>query len=267
MIIDSHCHLDDRAFAPDRDKVLERAREAGVVAVLSIGTGDGPPDLEAAIRLADEYEPVYATVGIHPHDAAKADEAAFENLRRLLDHPKVLAVGEIGLDFHYDNSPRERQRQVFVRQMEIALAAGKPIVIHERDAWEDTLTLLDEYSGSGEQGCLLHCFVGNEEQAVQAVERGFHVAYGGVLTFRRADDVRAGAERVPLERILVETDAPYLTPEPYRKIRRNEPCYAVHTVRHLAELKGVRYEQVAAQTTRNFCDLFGLPASGFGVYT
>ena len=245
--------------------MLARAREADVGALLAIGTGDGPPDLEAAVRLADEYESVYATVGVHPHDAAKADEAAFESLRRLLDHPKVLAVGEIGLDFHYDNSPRERQREVFIRQIEIAVAASKPIVIHERDAWEDTLKLLEEYLGSGKQGCLLHCFVGNEEQAAQAVERGFYVAYGGVLTFRRADDVRAGADRVPLERILVETDAPYLTPAPYRKVRRNEPSYVVHTVRRLAELKGVLYEQVAAQTTRNFCDLFGLPASGFGV--
>jgi len=265
LIVDSHCHLDDRAFEEDRDAVVARAEEAGVSAMLTIGTGDGPPGLDVAIKMADRYEVVYATVGIHPHDAAKADEAAFENLQGLLKHPKVLAVGEIGLDFHYDNSPRKRQREVFVRQIEIARSAGKPIVIHTRDAWDDTMALLDEHWVSSGQGCLLHCFSGNEEQAKQAVDRDFYVAYGGVLTFSRADDVRAGSAYVPLERILVETDAPYLTPAPYRKIRRNEPCYVVHTVRRLAELKGLSYGEVADRTTRNFCDFFGLPVSAFGV--
>ncbi len=265
MIIDSHCHLDDRAFDEDRDAVVARAREAGVGAMLSIGTGDGPPGLDVAIKMADRYDAVYATVGIHPHDAAKADEPAFENLQGLLKHPKVLALGEIGLDFHYDNSPRERQREVFVRQMEIAREAGKPIVIHTRDAWDDTMALLDEHWAASGLGCLLHCFSGNEEQAKQAVERGFHVAYGGVLTFFRADDVRAGSAHVPLERILVETDAPYLTPAPHRKVRRNEPCYVVHTIQRLAELKGLSYDEVAERTTRNFCDFFGLPTSALGV--
>ena len=265
MIVDSHCHLDDRAFDEDRDAVLARAAEAGVGAMLTIGTGDGPPGLDVAIRVADRYEMVYATVGVHPHDAAKADEAAFKKIQELLQHPKVLALGEIGLDFHYDNSPRERQKEVFIRQMEIAREAGKPIVIHTRDAWDDTMALLDEHWASSEQGCLLHCFSGNEEQAKQAVARDFHVAYGGVLTFFKADEVRAGSAHVPLDRILVETDAPYLTPAPYRKIRRNEPCYVVHTAQRLAELKGLSYGEVAGRTTHNFCNFFGLPVSALGV--
>lgn len=265
MIIDSHCHLDDRSFERDRDEVLARAKVAGVGAMLSIGTGQGPPDLEAAIRVADNQAAIYATVGVHPHDAEKADQRTFSDLEELLGRPKVLALGEIGLDYHYDNSPRERQREVFVRQMEIARTAGKPIAIHTRDAWDDTLTLLDEHWVSSGLGCVMHCFSGNEEQADAAVERGFHCSYGGVLTFARAEDVRAGAARIPLDRVLVETDAPYLTPAPYRKVRRNEPCYVVHTAKRLAELKRVSYKELARQTTRNFCHLFGLPASTFGV--
>ena len=265
MIIDSHCHLDDRAFERDRDEVLARAKEAGVGAMLSIGTGNGPPDLDVAIRIAEQHDSIYSTVGVHPHDAEKADEATFTALAELLGHRKVLALGEIGLDYHYDNSPRERQKAVFIRQIEIARAAGKPIAIHTRDAWDDTLALLDEHWVSSGLGCVMHCFSGNEEQAEAAVERGFHCSYAGILTFHRAEDVRAGAALVPLDRVLVETDAPYLTPAPYRKVRRNEPCYVIHTARRLAELKDVGYEELAVQTTRNFCKLFGLPTSTFGV--
>ncbi|MDA1315359.1 MAG: TatD family hydrolase [Acidobacteria bacterium] len=265
MIIDSHCHLDDRSFDQDRDEVLARAKQAGVGALLSIGTGSGPPDLEAAIRISDANDSIYATVGVHPHDAEKANDQTFSDLEDLLGRPKVLALGEIGLDYHYDNSPRERQRDVFVRQMGIARTAGKPIAIHTRDAWEDTLALLDEYWVSSGLGCVLHCFSGNEQQADAAVERGFYCSYAGVLTFARADDVRAGAARVPLDRVLVETDAPYLTPAPFRKVRRNEPFYVIHTAKRLAELKRMTYEELAAQTTRNFCDLFGLPVSAFRV--
>ena len=233
--------------------------------MLSISSGSGPPDLEAAIRLAAGSDLIYATVGVHPHDAEKACEQTFADLKELLGRPKVLALGEIGLDYHYDNSPRQRQREVFVRQMEIARDARKPIAIHTRDAWEDTLALLDEHWASSGLGCLMHCFSGNEQQADAAIERGFYCSYAGVLTFARAGDVRAGAARVPLDRILVETDAPYLTPAPFRKVRRNEPCYVIHTARRLAELKSVSYEELATQTTRNFCRLFGLPVSAFGV--
>lgn len=260
MIIDSHCHLDDAAFDDDRDAVVERAREAGVDLMLTIGTGDGPPDLEVAIRLAEQYDSVRATVGIHPHDASKADAAGFDRLAELCGHPMVLALGEIGLDYHYDNSPREIQREVFVNQMQIARQAGKPIVIHSRDAWEDTIELLETHWRPGGLGGIMHCFSGDAEQAREALDLGFWISFAGVVTFRRADQLRDAVAAVPLDRLLVETDAPYLTPEPYRKIRRNEPRYVVETARKVAEVRGLRYEELAAATSRNFCALFDLPA-------
>jgi TatD DNase family protein len=262
VIVDSHCHLDDAAFEGDRDEVLERAREAGVGMVLAIGTGDGPPDLEAAIRLAERYDAVYATVGIHPHDAAKADVASLDRLAELCGHPKVVAVGEIGLDYHYDNSPRERQREVFVDQMQIARQAGKPVVIHTRDAWEDTMELLStHWRPSGLSG-IMHCFSGDTGRARESIELGFLISFAGVVTFRRAEPLREAAAAVPQDCLLVETDAPYLTPEPHRKIRRNEPRYVVETARRLAEVRGVPYEELAAETSRNFCRLFDLPVPG-----
>jgi TatD DNase family protein len=259
VIIDSHCHLDDAAFDEDREEVLERARQAGVGLMLAIGTGDGPPDLEGAIRLADQHPQVYATVGIHPHDASKGDAASFDRLPTLCRHPKVVAMGEMGLDYHYDHSPRDVQREVFVRQMEIAREAKKPIVIHTREAWEDTVELLKtHWSPSGLPG-IMHCFSGGVNEAKQALDLGFFISFAGVLTFRRADELRHAAASVPLDRLLVETDAPYLTPEPYRKVRRNEPMYVVETVRRLAQVRRKSYEEIASTTSANFCKLLDLP--------
>lgn len=262
MIVDSHCHLDDPAFDIDREQVVEQAREAGVSLILTIGTGDGPPDLEPGIRLAGRFSDVYTTVGVHPHDARKAEPLTFDSLGELCRHPKVIAVGEIGLDYHYDNSPRDAQREVFIRQMELARQQRKPIVIHTRDAWDDTLELLNAHWRSGDLGGIMHCFSGNYDQACKSLDLGFLIAFGGMLTFKRADDLRATAARLPLDRLLVETDAPYLTPEPYRKIRRNEPRYVIETARKLAEVKGSSPEEVAASTTGNFCRLFQLPVPG-----
>ena len=198
LIIDSHCHLDAHGFDEDRDQVIERAREAGVDTMLTIGTGDGPPDLEPAIRLADRYPEVYATVGVHPHDARKADDDAFQRLAELLAHPKVLALGEIGLDYHYGNSPREIQRDVFVRQMDLARAAGKPIIIHARDAWDETIELLRAHwqQGSG----IMHCFSGSDEEARQVLDLGFHISYAGdshLQPFRRRPRDRRGPAARP----------------------------------------------------------------------
>ncbi len=260
MIVDSHCHLDDACFDEDRDEVLRRAREAGVELMLAIGTGGGPADLEVATRLAERHEAVYATVGIHPHDAEKADLASLDRLAGLCGHPKVVAVGEIGLDYHYDNSPREKQREVFVDQMQIARQARKPIVIHTRDAWEDTVELLNTHWLPGGLRGILHCFSGDAGQAQESLDLGFLVSFAGVVTFRRAETLREAAAAVPLDALLVETDAPYLTPEPYRKIRRNEPRYVVETARKVAEVRGIAYEELAAATSRNFCALFDLPA-------
>ena len=247
-LIDSHCHLDDKQFDADRDAAIARAREAGVDRMLAIGTGEGPPDLEAAVRLARQHSFMYATVGVHPHDAAKATPETLAALESLLSEPKVVALGEIGHDYHYDFSPREVQREMFIAQMEVAGRAGKPIVIHTREAWDDTLRLLREHwRGAG----VMHCFSGGAREARQALDLGFHLAFGGVLTFPKAENVREAARIAPEDRLLVETDAPYLAPVP-RRGKRNEPAFLVDTVGRLAEVRGVSAEQIAASTTRNF---------------
>lgn len=261
-MIDSHCHLDDACFDADRDEVIARARQAGVEQMLTIGSGDGPPDLEAAVRLADRYDCLYASVGVHPHDAGKATGETFERLTTLLSHPKVPAVGEIGLDYHYDHSPRDVQKRVFLRQMEIAAAARKPILIHTREAWDDTIALLDACWKPGGLGGVLHCFSGDATQVRQALDLGLHISYAGIVTFKRAEDVRRAAATVPLDRLLVETDAPYLTPHPHRKVRRNEPRFIVETARCLAELRGLSAGELDRATTRNFRSLFRIPEPG-----
>jgi len=252
MLIDSHCHLDDKQFDPDRADVITRARESGVERMMAIGTGNGPPDLEAALRLARQYDFIYATVGVHPHDAAKATPETFAAMEALAAEAtaksKVLAIGEIGLDYHYDFSPRDIQRDVFLTQLKLAGRAGKPIVIHTREAWDDTLALLREHwSGGG----IIHCFSGGPVEARQALDLGFHLSFGGVITFPKAEALREAARMVPEDRLLIETDAPYLAPVPKRG-KRNEPAFMVETVRRLAEVRGVAPERIAEATTANF---------------
>jgi TatD DNase family protein len=250
-LIDSHCHLDSPEFDKDREAVIERALDAGVEHMVAIGTGSGPPDLEAGVRLADKYPAFYATVGVHPHDAAKAGPADLERLSGLLKHPKVVAVGEIGMDYHYDFSPRDVQKSVFIEQMGIAGAARKPIVIHTREAWDDTLALIERYWKPYGLPGIMHCFSGGPGEAERAIELGFYLSFGGILTFPKAVDVQAAAKRAPRDRILVETDAPYLAPVPKRG-KRNEPALVVHTARKLAELRGEAYEEVCVATSENF---------------
>jgi len=247
-LVDSHCHLDGEKFAADLDAVLERAAAAGVTRMVSIGTGDGPPELDRAVRLAERYEQVWATVGVHPHDAAKATPKSFDDLRTLGKHRKVVAFGEIGLDYHYDFSPRERQREVFVEQLKIAEQLELPITIHTREAWADTVAILKRHwNGEG----IFHCFTGDATQAAEALEMGFYLAFGGVVTFRTADNVRQASKIVPDDKLLVETDAPYLAPLPWRG-KRNEPSFMVETVRRLAEVRGTTPEHIAWVTTQNF---------------
>ena len=248
-LIDSHCHLDGEPFHADRDAVVERALAAGVGRMLAIGTGDGPPDLEAGIRLAEQYPFVYATVGVHPHEAAKAAPEILTRLRALAAHAKVVAVGEIGLDYHYDFSPRDVQRSVFIEQLILAAEAAKPIVIHTREAWDDTLQILAEHPPAA--GGIMHCFTGGPAEAAQALALGFHLSFAGVITFPKSQAVREAAALVPEDRLLIETDAPYLAPVPHRG-KRNEPAYIVETVRKLAELRGTTPERIAEATTRNF---------------
>jgi TatD DNase family protein len=253
MFIDSHCHLDNDQFSPDRDEAIQRALDAGVELMVAIGTGDGPPDLEAGIRLADLYAQIYCTVGIHPHDAAKATPETFKNLEQLLKHPKVVAIGEIGLDYHYDHSPRAVQHDVFIEQMRIAKDAGKPIVIHTREAWDDTLSLLAEHwaaDPSNNPGGIMHCFSGTPVEATRSLELGFYLSFGGIITFPKSLDIQEAARRAPADRILIETDAPYLAPVPKRG-KRNEPAFVVETARKLAALRNESLESIAATTTAN----------------
>jgi TatD DNase family protein len=250
MLIDSHCHLDSDQFDADRDAVIERALAAGVTHMVAIGTGNGPPDLEAGIHLADKYEAFYATVGVHPHDASKAGAATFQRLSQLTQHPKVIAIGEIGLDYHYDFSPRDIQHAVFIEQMRLAAHAKKPIAIHTREAWDDTISLIREH-WDPKQGGIMHCFSGGPKEAQQALDLGFYLSFGGIVTFPKALEIQEAARMAPADRILVETDAPYLAPVPKRG-KRNEPAYMIETARKLAQLRGVLEQEIAETTTTNF---------------
>jgi TatD DNase family protein len=250
-LIDSHCHLDGDQFEHDRDAVIARALDAGVVTMLAIGTGDGPPDLEAALRLADRYPCFLATAGIHPHDAAKATNGTIQKLGELLRHPKCVAMGEIGLDYHYDFAPRDTQRGVFVDQMSLARECRKPIVIHTREAWGDMFALLEQHWAPTRLACVLHCFTGSPEEMRRGAALGSYFGIGGVVTFPRATELQDAVREMPLDRILLETDAPYLAPVPYRG-KRNEPAFVLDTARKVAELRGISLEALAEATTNNF---------------
>ncbi len=259
-LVDSHCHLDGPRFEQDREAVIGRALEAGVERMLTIGSGDGPPDLEAALRVAARYAPVWATVGVHPHDAAKASGATLAELESLLRHPKVLGLGEIGLDYHYDHAPRDVQQAVFRDQLLVARAAGAPVIIHTREAWNDTFAILEEHwAPSGLPG-IMHCFSGGPAEAARCLAMGFYISIAGVVTFPRSEELRAAARMTPEDRLLVETDAPYLAPAPYRG-KRNEPAFIVETAKRVAAERGASYEELCRTVVRNFDRLFP-PAGG-----
>lgn len=261
MFVDSHAHIDGESFDADRDAVVARAREAGVVAILNVGTGDPHgADVERAVAVAEQYEGVYAAVGVHPHDARLFDERAAERVYELArSSERVVAWGEIGLDYHYDNSPREVQREVFVRQLGMARELNLPVVIHSREADEDTLEILRaEFGEAKGRGGIMHCFGGGHELAAGVLELGFMISFAGNVTFKKAEALREVARRVPLERLLVETDCPFLTPVPFRG-RRNEPARVVETARALAELHGIEAAEFGRITTANFRRFFNLP--------
>jgi len=263
MFVDSHAHLDGKQFDSDREQVIARARDAGVRTMVAIGNGDGPPTLDAGIQLADQHPFMYATIGIHPHEARLADEPAYQTMEQLARHPKVIAWGEIGLDYYYDHSPRDTQKQVFARQMELAAAAKLPIVIHCRpsdgseNAWEDCLGMIQGQWAPNGLGGILHCFTGNWTQAKHALDMGFMISFAGNLTFPKAQQIRDASLEVPLDRMLVETDCPYLAPIPHRG-KRNEPAFVKETARKLAELRGLSMDEVGEQTSRNFYNFFKL---------
>jgi TatD DNase family protein len=263
MFVDSHAHLDGKQFDADREQVIARAREAGVRTMVAIGNGDGPDQVECGIRLAEKYDFIYATLGIHPHEARLADEAAYQKMERLSRHPRIIAWGEIGLDYYYDYSPRDVQQAVFRRQMELAAAARLPIVIHCRpsedsdNAWEDCFSLIREYWVTKGLGGILHCFTGTWEQAKCGLDMGFMISFAGNLTFHKAQQIRDAARRVPLAQMLIETDSPYLAPVPHRG-KRNEPALVKETARKLGELRGLSAEEIGLQTSRNFYSFFKL---------
>lgn len=228
--------------------------------MLAIGTGDGPPDLETAVRLADRHSFVFASAGVHPNDAPKADANTFADLERLLEHPKVVAMGEIGLDYHW-GVPKEIQHPVLVRQLEIAARAQMPVIIHTRDAWAETMEVLRAHWAPTGLGCVMHCFTGDQQQARECLDLGFYLAFGGVATFPRAGEIREAARLTPADRLLLETDAPYLAPVPQRG-KRNEPAFVAHTARTIAEARGISVEQLAEETTANFERVFQLNRTG-----
>ena len=266
-LTDSHAHLDSARYDADREAMLKAAFEAGVGTVLSIGIGDGPDTMHRALDLCREYAGrtdlprLYATAGVHPEEAASLDDDALDKLSKLLAAPEVIACGEIGLDYYWDTAPRAVQQEAFIDQMELAAGHCLPIVIHCRAAeragagdtaaWDDTLDLLDRHWRQTGLGGILHCFAGTVEHARRAIDFGFLISFAGNITFPKAQAIRDAARALPLTSMLVETDAPFLAPVPYRG-QRNEPAYVTETAAKLAELLGIEVEEVAATTTRNF---------------
>lgn len=254
MLIDTHCHLDDSAFAEGADVVIARARAASVGAFVCIGVG-GSNAARQALQLAERRRDVVATVGVHPHDAAAFDAAEEQTMLALLEHPRCVAVGEIGLDYHYDHSPREVQAGVFRRFIAEARRLRKPIVVHTRSAPEATLAVLRE-ENAREVGGIIHCFSEDRTFARHALDLGFDLSFSGIITFKNARAVQEVAAWAPLERILVETDSPYLSPVPLRG-KKCEPAYIVHTAAKLAELRGISQHDAEVATTTNAVRRFG----------
>jgi TatD DNase family protein len=253
MLVDSHCHLDFTDFDADRDALVARARAAGVETMVTISTRVRRfPEIRA---IAERYPRIFCSIGTHPHNAAEEPDVTTDDLVRIAEVPLVVAIGEAGLDYHYDNSPREAQEQGFRRHIAAARTTGLPLVIHARDADDDVAAILTEETGKGTFPAVLHCFSSGRELAVRGVELGLYVSFSGILTFKRADELRAIAADVPMDRLLVETDAPYLAPVPHRG-GRNEPAFVVETAKVLAEVKGVLAETIAAATSENFFRLF-----------
>ena len=258
MFIDSHAHIDGSEFDADRDEVIQRARAADVSVILNVGTGDPHSDaFERAVQLSKDHEAIFTAIGTHPHDARLYDDRAEEKIKNLINSERVIAWGEIGLDFHYDNSPRDVQVEVFKRQLRAARECDLPVVLHTREAETETIQILkSEYEGARRRG-VFHCFSGSMDLAQRAIEIGFMISFSGIVTFKKADELRAVAQSVPLDRLLIETDCPYLTPIPYRG-KRNEPAYVVEVARCLAGLHGVDVEEMGRITSENFNRFFGL---------
>ena len=257
MIIDTHAHIDMDAFDDDRSEVIQRAKDNGVDYILNIGC-----DIESSLRsmeLAERYDFIYATAGIHPHDVKRIDNQTYDQLRQILAHPKMIALGEIGLDFYKNYSPPDQQKEHLRKQVELSRKLQKPIIIHCRDANDDTIAILSDYfskDASARSG-IFHCFSGNQELANRALEMGFYISFSGSVTFKKSDELRAIAKTIPSDRLFVETDCPFLAPVPKRG-KRNEPSYVTHTAQLIADIRGLDIKDVQRTTTLNFFELFGV---------
>jgi TatD DNase family protein len=253
-LIDSHCHIDLPQFDDDRDAVVERAREAGLAEMLVVGGVDERDGLERALGVAESFS-LPVTAGVHPHEARLANDGVYDRLRGLAREGRVMAIGEIGLDFHYDFSPRDAQRQVFRAQVRLAREVGLPVVVHTREADEETATILED-EGGREVGGVIHCFTGGLELARRSLDLGFSISFSGIVAFPRAEVIQQVAREVPDDRLLVETDAPFLAPPPHRG-QRNEPAFVVEVARHVAALRGATPEAVGTLARSNYARLFG----------
>ncbi len=252
MLIDSHAHLDDRRFDKDRDRLIKSLKELGVDLVINPGA-----DLNSSIKavsLSGKYDNIYAAVGVHPHSAKEMDESTIEILKSFTNREKVVAIGEIGLDYYYDNSPRDIQQKRFIEQLNLAKEVDLPVIIHTREATKDTFHILKEAQDGSLEG-VMHCFSGSVEMAMEYIKLGFYISLAGPVTFKNARVSKEVAKAVPLDKLMIETDAPYLTPEPYRG-KRNEPFYVRYVAGTIAELRGISFEEVAKQTSENTKKLF-----------
>ena len=252
MLIDSHAHLEMKEFDSDRSDVIERAGQAGVDVIITVGTNLRLS--RRALSIARQFKNIYATVGIHPHDVAKADKKTLDELKLLAEDSRVVAYGEIGLDYYRNISPREKQKEMFGRQLALALELKLPVVIHDRDAHEDTLNMVKD---SGVRRGVFHCFSGDYVMARQCIDLGFYISVPGVVTFDKSTVLHEVVRQVPLDAILLETDCPYLAPVPFRG-KRNEPSFIVHTARKVAAIKGMKWEEVAQTAAHNTRELFGI---------
>ena len=254
-LIDTHCHLTFEPLADEVAAVVQRSREAGVTGWITVGTS--LEDSRRAVALVAQHEGMYATVGIHPHDAKEAGERALDEIGELARAEHVGAIGETGLDFHYNFSKQPDQKRVFAAHLDMARELDLPVIIHSRSAFDETIEILDRH-GAGLRGVVFHCFGGSADQANLLLERGYHISFTGVVTFKNAETARQAANAVPLDRLMVETDCPYMSPEPVRKQKPNEPALMVHTAQMLAQLKGMDLEEFARASTRTAQQFFGL---------
>jgi hydrolase, TatD family len=253
MLADSHAHLEMNDFDRDRDEVIRRAENAGVDLIITVGTT--LDDCRKAVSIANKYKNVYAAIGIHPHEVKDIDETTYETLKKLAKMDKVVAFGEIGLDFFRNLSPRDVQIRRFGEQLELASEIGLPIIIHDRDAHQETLEMLGGWKGK-HRG-VVHCFSGNYKMAEKCLEMGFFISIPGAITFGKSEKLQDVIRHIPVTDILVETDAPYITPHPHRG-KRNEPAYVIHTARKVAEIKGLSLEELASVTYQNTKNVFGI---------